>query len=407
MRNIFKKALLGVSALVLPFTLAIATNADTTTADNIDTTLEYQLSEDGSSIRYISTMVLNNSTTLDDIKSIDMTFTIKSGETEKTKSVNTTTVYESISGTNGKDAATNTYYAVFTITDLTDSYIGWTLTPTFTYNFKDSSTESPTCTSWLIGGTRLYFVETDSSWGTTLYAYMWEDGADPANNNSWPGGAMQVYDATNNIYCFDYLASNGYDRIIFNNKGEGGKNTAQTSDITLSTEYSYYIQDGTNANAHPTASHNWVSSNANEHECSICGAEGHTLTITSDNGTNRTVTCSECEFSATFSSTTLYFTAPASWTTVYVHRWNDTGDLKAWPGIEATYVTTNEYNQKIYSVSIKDGEEIATKVIFHNNNGTQTGTITISDYSPYNSLYLKDTDNPSTSEIGCYLYIPS
>ena len=125
-------AVLGVSCF--------AVKAASTKADDIDVILEQQENAANDKIRFISTMT--PVTDLASITKIDLNFTLsKAGETTLHASRTTTQVYDKVLGTNGKDKASNTYYSVFTITDLSD-YVGWTLTTSFDYYYSDSSNES-------------------------------------------------------------------------------------------------------------------------------------------------------------------------------------------------------------------------------------------------------------------------
>ena len=407
MRKLFKTAILGVSALALPFVFAATVNAEgPSDADAINTKLEYQVNANNNSMRFISTIELNGKT-LDDITSIDMNFDLtKEGEeTKHSKTQTTTTVYESISGENGKEKVDGTYYAVITITNI-DSKAGWKITPTFTYNYEDGSTEDATASSWLIGGKRQYFVQAYTDWGTTLYYYMFGEGN--VKNKNWPGEQMHLYDADNNIYYFDYMPSAGYTTVIFNNGDfEGHK---QTADMPVSSEYNYYLQQDDNAFAHATPTHDGVSGHdANGHwSCSTCKYDyvGHTLTGTT-NGTTRTISCSECGYSVSFDRTVLYVTRNwDDWTNLHVHCWYKNGEqsvaLDTWPGIKMTYDHNNEFNQEVYKVTIPENAEW----ILINNGGDEKKTVDIrlSDYENYNAFSFEWRDY--ANQVNGYLYIP-
>ena len=405
MRKLFKTSIFAISALALPLSLAATVNAEALIKDSIDTTLEYQVNSSQNSMRFISTMVLNNNTTLDDITKIDMDFKLtKSGEEDKnSKTVTKTTVYEAISGENGKPKADDTYYAVFTITDL-DQVEGWKITPTFTYIYADSSSEVVTASSWLIGGKRQYFVQQYTDWGTDLYYYMF--GAD--GNNVWPGEKMTLQDAENHIYSFDYLPSSNYTTIIFNNGDFEGHE--QTANMPVSSEYNYYVQQDANAFAHPTAGHDGVAGHdANGHwSCSTCkyDYEAHTLTGVT-NGTTRTITCSECGYSVSFDTTTMYVTRNWNdWTNLHVYSWYNNGEndveLTSWPGTAMTFDHTNENNEEVYRVTIPSNAEWI--IINNGGNGKQTVNIRLSDYEDYNAFYFVWKDEKD--QVGAYLYIP-
>ena len=280
MRKLFKTAILGVSALALPFIFAATVNAadGESDAEAINTKLEYQVNANNNSMRFISTIELNGRT-LDDIVSIDMNFDLtKEGqETKHSKTQTTTTVYESISGDNGKEKVDGTYYAVITITNI-DSKSGWRITPTFTYNYEDGSTENVSASSWLIGGTRVYF--TNSYNWNNVYAYLYKGGD---SNGAWPGESMTSYDAEHGIYYIDYLKIKEYNSIIFSN-GESNGKERQTEDLVLdSTTHSYSLgkmnEDRKYEGLASTCStHKWssdyVSNGATHyHVCETCGAK--------------------------------------------------------------------------------------------------------------------------------------
>ena len=404
MKKVFKAAIFSLSALALPLALSATARADALIKDSIDTTLEYQVNAGGDSMRFISTMVLNDSKTLNDITKIDMDFKLtKSGQDDKDSVTKTTTkVYESISGANGKAKVDNTYYAVLTITDLT-TFEGWRITPTFTYTYADNSTEEVSASTWLIGGVRQYFVQQNTDWGTDLYYYMFK--SETEHNASFPGEKMGLYDADNHIYYFDYLPSDEWTTVIFSNGGYEGH--SQTNNMPVSSTYDYYVQQDANAFAHPTAGHDGIHGHdANKHwTCSTCkyDEEPHTLTGTTD-GNIRTVSCSYCDYSVSFDTNYVYFTNAGGWTSVKVHRWGGTGESVAWPGVDATKVGVNEIGQEVYKVYVAG----YTSILFHNNSGWQTVDITLSSLGNYNAVYLDygNNDDQGHTYVGMYLYIP-
>lgn len=403
MKKVFKAAIFSLSALALPLALSATVRADALIKDSIDTTLEYQVNASGDSMRFISTMVLNDSKTLNDITKIDMDFKLtRSGQDDKDSVTKTTTkVYESISGENGKAKVDNTYYAVLTITDLT-TFEGWRITPTFTYTFADNSTEEVSASSWLIGGKRQYFVQKYTDWGTDLYYYMF--GAEN-NNGPFPGEAMTLQDAENHIYSFDYLPSSNYTTVIFSNGNHEGH--SQTADMPLSSENNYYVQQDKNAFAHPTLEHNvTIEHNDNQHwkHCSICDDdfdyESHNLSG-STTGKKRTISCSECGYSVSFDTTVLYFTDVNNWSSVKVYMWGGNAEATTWPGVDAQYVGLNEHGQKVYSINVEGHEN----VIFNNGEGWQSRDIALSELGNYNAIYFDGSYTEGKGNIGMYLYI--
>ena len=117
-----------------------AVNASASYADTIGVSLEQQENTEGDKIRFISTMT--PVTDLTSITKINLNFTLsKAGEATKNASITTTSVYDEVTGTNGKNKASNTYYSVYTLTDLAE-YQGWKLGTTFEYFYADSTTET-------------------------------------------------------------------------------------------------------------------------------------------------------------------------------------------------------------------------------------------------------------------------
>jgi hypothetical protein len=412
MNKMIKTAILGVSALALPFTFAATVNAaGPSDADTINTKLEYQMNAAGTSMRFISTMELNGKS-LDDITSIEMNFKLtKNGEQDKDSiPQTTTTVYESISGENGKAKVDGTYYAVATITNI-DSKAGWRITPTFTYNYADGSSEDATASAWLIGGKRQYFVQKYDDWGTNLYYYMFGTNVQNAN---FPGEQMHLYDADNSIYYFDYMPDAGFTTVVFSD----GSDTHKSGDMPVSSSDNYYIQQDGNAYAHPTTEHNIVTQhNDNRHwsHCTICGDDfdetPHNLSG-STSGTTRTISCSDCGYSVSFDTTVLYVTRNwTDWTNLHAHIWynNGTEDINLtgnWPGQEMTYDHTNDQGEEVYKVTIPENAEW---IIINNGESDdwkkkQTVNIKLSDYENYNAFYFEWRDDKN--QVGGYLYIP-
>ena len=147
-----KTKLFIISAgLILAGFSTTSVNAATTTANNIDVILEQQENTTNDKIRYISTLELSNGADLQDITKIDMELSLsKAGETTLTTEKELFSVYDTVTGTNGKAKAANTYYAVFTITDVAASYPGWNLSATFEYNYLDGTTEETNTVNYKI-----------------------------------------------------------------------------------------------------------------------------------------------------------------------------------------------------------------------------------------------------------------
>lgn len=99
--------------------------------------LEQQESADGSSIRYIATIVTEDT---DLIVSWNATYTLE-GQTDFT-TADFTTLYKAVAGTNGKAAATNTYYLVVTLKNIPSNYNDRELTCTINVKLEGGQTIS-------------------------------------------------------------------------------------------------------------------------------------------------------------------------------------------------------------------------------------------------------------------------
>ena len=390
MRKLFKTAILGVSALTLPFVFAATVNADAFIKEDIDTSLEYQTSTDGSSMRFISKIVLNNDRTLDNITNIELYFDLsKDGEeTKRSKTTVQTKVYEEIKGENGKPKEDDTYYSVFKITDLTKNYTGWSITPYFKYNYSDHSTETVTATPWTIGYERLYFINT-FGW-STLNAYMY--GANGANDE-WPGQAMTVADSEHGVYYYDYLESSNFTTVIFNNgSGEG---TVQTENTTLTGNPTYYLDHTVGKNTSgkfealstSTTSFNWaLEADAKVHyyQEATSGARSlitdHNETMT-ETATSGVYECAECGYKGSIDENIIYFEDNYNYGGMKIHYWG--GDNATnWPGIDMTYYTTKGDGTKIYYANINT----STGFKFTTDGNSQTADITRSEVG--NAFYF-------------------
>ena len=98
---------------------------------------------------------------------------------------------------------------------------------------------------------------------------------------------------------------------------------------------------------------------------------------------------------------TLYFTNNKGWEQVYAYAWVD-GEhypLGPFPGAPMTYIGTNDYGQDIYAITTSAD---VVKVLFNNNNGTQTVDL---DVIPGKGYYCEDTTDASGHyECGTYDY---
>lgn len=94
----------------------------------------------------------------------------------------------------------------------------------------------------------------------------------------------------------------------------------------------------------------------------------------------------------------IYFSDNYNWGKVYAYTWGGSENTSDWPGTEMTYVSTNEYNQSIYSIKIASDVK---GLIFNNGNGTQTVDIT-SNITDGQGYYL--TSSSDKCSVGTYTY---
>lgn len=95
---------------------------------------------------------------------------------------------------------------------------------------------------------------------------------------------------------------------------------------------------------------------------------------------------------------TVYFSDNYNWGTVYAYTWGGSENTDSWPGTKMTYVSTNQYNEKIYSIEIASD---VTGLIFNDGNGNQTVDIT-SNLSDGQGYYLTSSD--SKCSVATYTY---
>ena len=162
-----------------------------------------------------------------------------------------------------------------------------------------------------------------------VYAYMWADSGD--NNAEWPGESMELIDADLKLYGITVTVSDGYSHIIFNNN-----NGTQTSNLDL---------PGYNA-------------------LFTMGEEGGWSDYEGDETEGRVV----------------YFKNTQDWSEVYAYTWNSAGagSNASWPG-EAmeVYDSSNSIYKIVFSSDID-----FDKIIFNNNDGTQTSDLDFPDGTP-------------------------
>ena len=184
---------------------------------------------------------------------------------------------------------------------------------------------------------RIYFANT-LGWDH-VYAHMWNA---QGNNGGFPG-----VEITSNVYVekseikgskiyyvetYDYDHNCDYTGVVFSNGQKGNEN--QTVDITIQKGHQY-----------------WATSS------------------TADDGKQNVASIS---FEDAYNS--VYFTRPDDWgENIKAYLWNsETDKLAPWPGVDASYMWNNSFDQKIFRISIGS----YNNAIFNDNGSHQTADIT-------------------------------
>lgn len=86
---------------------------------------------------------------------------------------------------------------------------------------------------------------------------------------------------------------------------------------------------------------------------------------------------------------TYYFSAPADWGEIVYAYAYETEENKnaAWPGISMTYVKTNDYDQRVFSITFLASAGYTT-IVFDNNNGKQTCDIPINGVATNTQFWI-------------------
>lgn len=149
-------------------------------------------------------------------------------------------------------------------------------------------------------------------------------------NGAFPGSTVPTYTGNRGLYSYSFKT--GQDEDI-------GIIVSDNGDDNIRSEYTAHIG-----------------------ETMLIGPSGSTINRSFTLGTKRYV----------------YFTK--NWTNNYIHYWGASSGNTSWPGynMNSNKAYTNEYNQDVLYYVITTNH---TKVIFHNNSGTQTGDTTLGSNS--------------------------
>lgn len=149
-------------------------------------------------------------------------------------------------------------------------------------------------------------------------------------NGAFPGSTVPTYTGNRGLYSYSFKTGQDEDiGIIVSDNGDTNKRSEYTAHIG---------------------------------ETMLIGPSGSTINRSFTLGTKRYV----------------YFTK--HWTNNYIHYWGASSGNTSWPGnnMNSNKAYTNEYNQDVLYYVITTNH---TKVIFHNNSGTQTGDTTLGSNS--------------------------
>ncbi len=149
-------------------------------------------------------------------------------------------------------------------------------------------------------------------------------------NGAFPGSTVPTYTGNRGLYSYSFKTGQDEDiGIIVSDNGDENKRSEYTAHIG---------------------------------ETMLIGPSGSTINRSFTLGTKRYV----------------YFTK--NWTNNYIHYWGASSGNTSWPGnnMNSNKAYTNEYNQDVLYYVITTNH---TKVIFHNNSGTQTGDTTLGSNS--------------------------
>ncbi len=104
-------------------------------------------------------------------------------------------------------------------------------------------------------------------------------------------------------------------------------------------------------------------------------------------------------------NSTLYLTQRDGWEApLYAYAWRGDKTNKAWPGVEMTKVSTNEFGEEIYSISGITGY---SGIIFSDKNGKQTVNGNADSFGADNACWLGNADGDGKFAFeGHYSYSP-
>ncbi len=242
------------------------------------------------------------------------------------------------------------------------------------------------------------YFEKPSSWGSTIYAYMWDDSDKTQYQGAWPG--TPIKDLGDNLYGFSYKSDNENMMIIFND----GSN--QTADLEF-VNCDYYnskgfvktvgsIKDKGTVNVeYVDESGNVISTETltgeigEEYTTTAAAFDGYTLKTTPDNASG-TFTAETIKVTYVYTKVVespykledgVYFEKPSGWgSKIYAYMWDDSNKkeyLGSWPG-----TPIEDLGNDLYGFSYDTDNE--NMMIIFNDGGNQTADLDFVNDGLYN-----------------------
>ena len=242
------------------------------------------------------------------------------------------------------------------------------------------------------------YFEKPSGWGSTIYAYMWDDSTKQEYMGSWPGTAIS--DLGNDIYGFSYKTDNENMKIIFND----GSN--QTADLEF-VNCGYYNAKGFvktvgQLTEKGTVNVEYVDEAGNVISTKkLTGEIGAAYTTTASTFDGYTLKTTPENASGTFTAEAItvtyiytvnvsnpytledgvYFEKPSGWgPTIYAYMWDDSNKnqyLGSWPG-----TPISDLGDELYGFSYDTDNE--NMMIIFNDGNNQTADLDFVNDGLYN-----------------------
>lgn len=273
-----------------------------------------------------------------------LTLTLNSSNTTKaTYAVNGGTSYLYDNGDTITIGAGDAYNTSYTIELRGINSDGVTTSKTYTIVKKDPNAY-----------TNIYFNK-PSSWGNTVYAYIYDDSsATVVKNAAWPGEAM-TYDSASGYYKYSYQLDGSSQKVIFTDETNQVPGANQAGfDVVDNGIYDTTGCTGAVIISSPSPSPSASPSPSPSASPSVSPSPSATTPVGSDS---------------------IYFTKPSSWnSTVYAYVYDEKSSSSvvtnaSWPGVAMTKQSNGEY-----SYVLEDNITSNSRVIFTDGSNQTPGS---------------------------------